>query len=107
MNVELKIDPKDIEFQVTNAIVTSSFGSQLKEAVESALKNLGSSYSYENQLKKWVESKMRDIVMAHVETNHAKEIEEKIKTWLTTEKLSTITSQVMSEIVRKLTPNPY
>ncbi len=103
MEIEVKIDAASIEKQVTEAIIATSFGTQLKAAIDDGLKRLGNSYSYDNQLKKWVEEKMREIVFDHVKKQYTAQIEDSVRAWLTSEKLETITNQVISTVVSQLT----
>lgn len=107
LDVKVDISAKDIEAQVVQAIAASAFGTQLKVAVEQAIKGLGSSYSYDNQLKKWVEDKMRDIVYEYVTTNYSAQVEEQIRAWLSTEKMKDATDKVLNALVQKLSPRDY
>lgn len=103
LDVRVDISAEDIEAQVVQAIAATALGSKLKQAIEKALESLGSQYSYDNQLRKWVEEKMRDIVYQHVKDNYSTQIEEKIKTWLTSAKLTEVTNSVISVVVSELT----
>jgi uncharacterized membrane-anchored protein YjiN (DUF445 family) len=103
LDVKVDISAADIEAQVVQAIAASAFGNKLKEAVEDALKSLGNRYTYDSELKKWVEQKMRAIVFEYVEKNCTAQIEESIKAWITSEKLTEITNQVIGTVVSKLT----
>lgn len=102
MQIELKIDPASIEKQVTEAIVASAFGKQLKEAIDSALKNMGSSYSWDNQLKKFVEGQMVQIVRETIETEYKDAIVTQLRAKLTPELLSGLTDQVVNEAIRQV-----
>lgn len=102
MNIELKVDPADIEKQVTDAIVASAFGTRLKEAVEAALKNLGDRYSYQDELRKLIEHRMRQIVMQYIQQNYTPQIEERIKQLVTEDTLKAACDKVASYAISQL-----
>ena len=102
MQVELKVDPAAIEKQVTEAIIASAFGKRLTEAIDEAIKRLGSSYSYNNQLSQWVETEMRAIVARTIEANYRAGIEAKLRETLTQELLSEVCSKVVTEGLRNV-----
>lgn len=100
MQIELKVDPASIEKQVTEAIVASSFGKQLTDAIEAAIKSLGSTYSWDNQLKKWVEAEMRKIVENTIESQYRAGIEAMLREKLTPQLLDDACAAVVCEGLR-------
>jgi uncharacterized membrane-anchored protein YjiN (DUF445 family) len=103
VNLQVNVDPQHIEKHVTEAIIQSSFGTLMKDAIEKAIKSLGSQYSYDNQLQKWVEQKMRSIVDEYVTTHYSAQIETQIKEWLSEQKMQEVTDKVIKELVNRLT----
>jgi hypothetical protein len=99
MQIELKMDPKQIEAEVINAIAASAFGERLKEAVDDALKQLGNRYTYDDQLKKWVEYEMRQIVEKYVKENYTTKLQEAIAAFLTPEVLNQATERAVANVM--------
>lgn len=102
MQVELKVDPAAIEKQVTEAIIASAFGKRLTEAIDEAIKRLGSSYSYNNELSRWVEQEMRQIVVQTIESQYKAGIEAMLREKLTPQLLDDACAAVVREGLRNV-----
>jgi fructose-1,6-bisphosphatase len=107
MQVEINVSAADIEKHVTQAIVDSALGTQLKAAIEAAIKNLGNSYSYDSALKKWVEEKVREIIREALEKDYRPDIEKVVRTWYEDNKLKLATDDVIRQIVTRVCGSNY
>lgn len=107
LQVELKIDPKDVEKQVTEAIIASSFGEQLKSTIDEVLKNFGNRYSWDNELRKWVDSKMKTIAWKYIEEHHTQQIEEAIRKYLAETNLDELVKNATDTLVKNMKLKNY
>ncbi len=77
MEIEVNVDPKQINEMVPKAILESAIGERLTEAVQREVKKL--SMSFDNPLQPVVAAEMRIIMLAILRDEYAEQIRELVR----------------------------
>jgi len=90
--IEVKIDPEDINKMVSEAILKSALGAEVKEAIQKTLANLNSNFN--NPLTKVIERHIEDMVIKVLSEDHREEITKLIK--------ETLSEKLTSDFIHKI-----
>jgi ATP-dependent Clp protease ATP-binding subunit ClpA len=83
MQVNVNIDPDEINRQVTAAIVDSALGQKLKAAIEARLNVvLGGGYQSDSVIGQVVDEEVRAVVRRLLTTTYRVQVEEAAKTYM-------------------------
>ncbi len=107
MDIQLNLDPAKIEAELIKAIVATSFGKKLEEAVNKTLESMGRGEWYRDALQKIVEEKMREIIMVTLHTQFDDTIRAKIAAHITPEVLDSTVSKVADTVLTKMSQRDW
>lgn len=100
MELEIKVDPQQINQYVANQILESALGERLHETVDEALKQLG---RYGNDpLKSAVQDEVNKQIRELVRTEYAEPIKAAVKTQLTDAFIADLVEQFVSRLTAQL-----
>jgi len=85
MEIEVNVNPKDIEKAVTEAIVASSLGGKIKAAVQSVFQNSG--YGWSDPIKREVDAVVEQEIRRLIRNEYEEQIRAKVRERLGTEEL--------------------
>lgn len=106
MDIKLNIDPADIQREVTDAIVKSAFGENLKKAVDGALKRMNDGW-FNNELEKVVEREMRGIISKTVEEKYTEQIKLQLIQKITPDVLASTVDKVTTKVLSAMGAERY
>lgn len=95
--MEIKIDPKDVEKAVADAILKSSLGGHIQKALESALGT-----SWNSPVEQAVKQEVYRIVANIVSAEYEPKIREAVKVQLTDELVQRVATAAMKSLLEKL-----
>jgi len=91
VNVGIQIDPEQINKYVSDAIIGSAIGNQVKKAIESAL----TSYSFSSSIQKTIDAAVSQIIYDTVRKDHSELVRDKVKEAMAT--------KVTDDFIEKIT----
>ena len=97
MEVQVDINKDDINTMLVNAILESTLGDAMKEAVESAIKRLD---SYDYKTKEILDKIVRDEIIRLVNAEYSDKIKEHVKRLATDEAISDLAEKAWEKLRR-------
>lgn len=86
MEIEVQIDAEQVNKHVTEAILNSTLGAKLKEAIEKSVNDTSSGYNrygLGSVIEEVVKNEVRNVIMELIRTQYQHVIEEGVKAKLT------------------------
>ena len=97
--MDFKVDAKDIEKAVVQAVVDSSIGDEIRKAVEDQIKGLT---GYDGAVKKIVASEFAKLLQSLIREDYREQIETIMREKLTDEMMSTIFQAAWDAMMDKM-----
>jgi len=102
MDIKVDINAEDVNKAVITAIINSSFGSNLKDSIDTVIKKFGSSSYWDSALTKTIENNIYDIIRKNIVDNYSDKIKEQIAKHLTPDFISEIVRKSTDRIIKSM-----
>lgn len=100
MNIDLKLDPEQLNQAIAEAVIKSSLGKMVKDAIEDLFKNLRNDYKFKDTIDVAIRTEVSNIIVEQV---HARrdEIAEIVKGKLTDQFLADNFAKIWDKATRE------
>lgn len=101
MELNVNIDPEQINKMVADAILKSAIGEALKLAIERVLKDL--TKTYDNPMDIAIKNEMAKLIQKTIANDYSKVIEEKVKAAVAAQVTDVTLEKIISAGIRQVT----